>query len=74
MNPGITNLFPRTIENVKAVTFSRHGGKSQPPFDSLNLSYDVGDNPEAVTENIKFIKNASMQLKLYIADRYMKTG
>ncbi|MGD8251535.1 MAG: peptidoglycan editing factor PgeF [Desulfobacterales bacterium] len=31
--------------------FSRLGGGSRPPYDSLNLAYRVGDRPEAVAEN-----------------------
>jgi copper oxidase (laccase) domain-containing protein len=27
------------------------GGRSQPPFDGMNLSHGVGDDPEAVTAN-----------------------
>lgn len=30
---------------------SRHGGISRPPFASCNLSYHVGDDPKAVTDN-----------------------
>ncbi len=36
---------------IHAVTTTRLGGVSQPPFDSLNLGDHVGDNPQAVTEN-----------------------
>ncbi len=37
--------------------FTRHGGKSDPPFDTLNVSYGVGDRPENVAENIRKIRN-----------------
>ncbi len=30
---------------------TRHGGVSPPPFDSLNLGFSVGDDPERVAEN-----------------------
>lgn len=36
---------------VRAVFTARHGGVSHPPYESLNLGYHVGDDPEAVTEN-----------------------
>ncbi len=36
--------------------FCRHGGVSKSPFTSLNLSYSVGDSPEAVTVNRQLIK------------------
>lgn len=37
--------------------FSRHGGVSAGAFDSLNCSYDVGDQQQAVDENLERIKN-----------------
>lgn len=36
---------------VRAVTTTRHGGASLPPYDSLNLGDHVGDQAEAVREN-----------------------
>jgi YfiH family protein len=36
--------------------FSRLGGVSGPPFESLNISYRVGDLPENVTANIRIIR------------------
>lgn len=33
--------------------FTRHGGVSAPPFDTLNLGGTVGDAPEAVKENFR---------------------
>ena len=32
--------------------FTRLGGVSEPPYDSLNVSRKVGDDPEAVDENL----------------------
>jgi polyphenol oxidase len=37
--------------NVVAYTTTRQGGVSQGSYHSLNLSYAVGDNPQAVEEN-----------------------
>lgn len=37
--------------NVRAVTSTRLGGVSLPPYDSLNLGDHVGDDPLAVAEN-----------------------
>ena len=37
--------------NIRAGTSLRHGGVSQPPWDSLNLGDHVGDDPAAVAEN-----------------------
>ena len=36
--------------------FSRLGGVSRPPFESLNISNRVGDLPENVAENIRIIR------------------
>jgi hypothetical protein len=36
---------------VHALTTTRRGGVSQPPYDSLNLGDHVGDDPAAVAEN-----------------------
>ena len=37
--------------NVLALTTTRQGGVSQPPWDSLNLGDHVGDDPQAVEAN-----------------------
>ncbi|MCC5860187.1 MAG: peptidoglycan editing factor PgeF [Ectothiorhodospiraceae bacterium] len=37
--------------NVRAVSTTRHGGVSPPPYDSLNLADSVADAPEHVAEN-----------------------
>ncbi len=36
---------------VRAVSTTRQGGTSKPPFDSFNLGYHVGDDPGAVDDN-----------------------
>jgi YfiH family protein len=38
--------------------FTRKGGVSEPPFDSLNISLKVGDDPDAITENRNRIRDA----------------
>jgi len=43
-------------QGVDGGFFNRHGGVSLPPFDSLNVSYGVGDEPWRVTENRARIK------------------
>jgi YfiH family protein len=35
--------------------FSRHGGKSRAPWASLNIGGTVGDDPEAVQQNIRLV-------------------
>jgi hypothetical protein len=38
--------------------FTRIGGVSKPPYDTLNSSYNVGDRSERVKENLQTIKDA----------------
>jgi len=38
--------------------FTRLGGVSEPPYDSLNVSKKVGDDPKAVDENLSVIRRA----------------
>ena len=38
--------------------FARLGGVSKPPFDELNVSAKVGDDPDTVGENIRIIREA----------------
>jgi polyphenol oxidase len=38
--------------------FTRLGGVSEPPYDSLNVSKKVGDSPGAVDENLALIRDA----------------
>jgi YfiH family protein len=42
---------------LKHGTFTRHGGNSHSPYDSLNTSFDVGDFKKNVTENLEIIKH-----------------
>ncbi len=43
------------VPNVACAFTSRRGGVSEPPHDSANLSYEVGDEEEAVRENRRMI-------------------
>src|SRR5215204_7397621 len=45
-------------EGAQMWFFTRKGGVSKPPFDSLNISLKVGDDPDAVTENRDRIRDA----------------
>ncbi len=47
---------------ARCVFFDRQGGVSNPPFDSLNVSYTVGDLPKNVEKNLEIIKE---QLNVY---------
>lgn len=46
----ITPSWPAPPQ-VRALTTTRRGGVSLPPYDSLNLGDHVGDDPDAVAEN-----------------------
>lgn len=43
---------------VRAGTTTRHGGVSAPPYHSLNLGDHVGDDPKAVAENRRLLRQA----------------
>ncbi len=45
-------------EGAKVWFFTRRGGVSEPPYDSLNVSRKVGDHPDAVAENFATIREA----------------
>ncbi len=44
---------------VRAFFTTRDGGVSDDPYASLNLSYSVGDDPEAVAENRRIVETRS---------------
>jgi YfiH family protein len=43
-------------QQIKTMITNRHGGFSQPPFDSLNLGLHVGDDPSTVQKNREALK------------------
>ena len=43
-------------QQIKTMITNRHGGFSQPPFDSLNLGSHVGDDPTTVQKNREALK------------------
>ena len=45
-------------EEARVQFFTRLGGVSEPPFDSLNVSVTVGDERAAVMQNLALIKDA----------------
>ena len=45
-------------EGVRIWFFTRRGGVSKQPYDSLNVSRNVGDDPAAVEENLALIRGA----------------
>jgi polyphenol oxidase len=46
-------------EGASIYFFTRLGGVSEPPYDSLNVSRKVGDDPEAVEENLSLVRDAT---------------
>lgn len=52
--------FPRLVSHDRLVhaVFTRKGGVSEAPYDTLNVSYDTDDRPERVSKNMQIIKNA----------------
>lgn len=44
------------IPSLKHAVFLRHGGVSQKPYDTLNASYDMGDDPTCVKTNLERIQ------------------
>jgi YfiH family protein len=43
------------FEELSHEVFTRHGGISKAPFDSLNVSDETGDNPENVQVNLRIV-------------------
>lgn len=50
--------FPKLSghDQLLHAVFTRHGGVSRSPYDTLNVSYDTGDKPEFVSGNLHIIK------------------
>lgn len=58
-SPQIFELvyFQQLLEEVSAGFTGREGGISKPPYDSLNLAYHVGDDPNDVLDNRRLLLN-----------------
>ncbi len=50
------NLLP--FKEISHFISTRNGGFSKPPYDSLNLGFHVGDNPETVLKNRQHLASA----------------
>lgn len=66
-------------ENARVRFFTRLGGVSEPPFDSLNVSTKVGDEAENVEENLSRIReavggNPSAWVKQVAGDTVLRVG
>jgi YfiH family protein len=62
--------FPELVHGV----FSRHGGSSDPPFDALNVSFGVGDQPENVLANRRRISRNLGGIRLVPVRQVHGTG
>ena len=56
MTSSIQLLHWGAPKQIKTMITNRHGGFSQPPFDSLNLGSHVGDDPVVVQKNRDALK------------------
>lgn len=58
---GLELLRPdwRVPDSVQAVSTTRQGGVSEPPYDTLNLGGHTGDQPNAVAENRRRLQAAA---------------
>jgi YfiH family protein len=56
MTSSIQLLQWGSPQQIKTMITNRHGGFSQPPFDSLNLGSHVGDDPTTVQKNREALK------------------
>ncbi len=54
--------------------FTRLGGVSQNPFDSLNVSFSVGDDAHRVEKNLQIIKNNMGANRLLFMNQVHETG
>lgn len=58
-------FFKSNIIHIPHGFFSRHGGVSKKPYDSLNISFTVGDSPSCVEKNRLIISKLLAIKKLY---------
>jgi len=58
MNPMWVSI-PLGDNRIKAIFTTRHGGVSNPPYDTLNLSFQRADNRENVMENYRRLSQHS---------------
>ncbi len=50
---------------ARCLFFDRHEGVSDNPFDSLNVSFNVGDNPSNVKNNIEIVRQLANADKIF---------
>ena len=57
MSPSIVTIKDFFPSNVTAFYTTRIGGSSKCPYSHFNLADNVGDNPDSVKHNRKFLLN-----------------
>lgn len=62
------------FDDIEHAVFTRHGGCSQPPFDSLNITYGLGDEDLSVRCNRQRVAQALGGQKLVFAHQVHGTG
>ncbi|NNM43190.1 MAG: peptidoglycan editing factor PgeF [Chlamydiae bacterium] len=73
---GISWLEFSLLQNIPEIVhgvFLRSGGESQKPFDTLNVSEDVGDDPSHVRENLEKISQILQVPKLVFGKQVHQT-
>ena len=55
--PFLTFKILSGVPGLVHGVFTRHGGVSKPPYESLNVSWSNGDDPASVAENLTRIRN-----------------
>lgn len=52
------HLLQKFSDQIDHAVFSRHGGVSKPPYDTLNVRFGIGDSHDNVDENRRIIMGA----------------
>jgi YfiH family protein len=59
----------RRFSGIDHAVFARHGGYSQAPFNSLNVSFGLGDDVAAVRQNRRIISECMYRQQLVFANQ-----
>lgn len=57
--------FPEVIHGI----FTRKGGWSNPPYDSLNITFDIGDSEDNVQKNRALVRSCMNDIELIFANQ-----
>jgi hypothetical protein len=69
----VASFSALTADSLRHGIFSRQGGVSPPPYDSLNVSFGVGDDPALVLENRARLK-AALDITTLVSARQVHGG